>query len=178
MFKYHYFHLSITSITPLTTLIILVALTRHAHLTLHVSLRLAKRPSAKSHLQTEIALSTMEAEYIPLSTSCRDHFPLIDITKEICLIFDDDLVVNETADMHMKNHKDNVGALALGKLVPHRMLPHFKHYAIKYHWFRKHIGLSRIQLAMISSEDQLGDLFARDLSRVEFSRLKKKLMGW
>jgi hypothetical protein len=35
----------ITPITPLTTHIIFVALTRHAHLTLHVSLRLAKRPS-------------------------------------------------------------------------------------------------------------------------------------
>jgi hypothetical protein len=35
----------------------------------------------KSKLQTEIALSTMEAEYVALSTSCRDLFPLIDIQK-------------------------------------------------------------------------------------------------
>jgi hypothetical protein len=33
-------------------------------------------------LQTEIALSTMEAEYVALRTSCRDLFPLIDITGE------------------------------------------------------------------------------------------------
>ncbi len=34
----------------------------------------------KSKLQTEIALSTMEARYVALSSSCRNLFPLIDIT--------------------------------------------------------------------------------------------------
>jgi hypothetical protein len=131
----------------------------------------------KSRLQTEIALSAMEAEYIALSTSCQDLFPLIDITKEICLVFDVDLVVSETADMHIKIHADNVGALALGKLEPCRMRPCSKHYAIKYHWFCKHIGPRKIQLVKISSENQLGDLFTKGLSRVKFSRLQKKFMG-
>jgi hypothetical protein len=40
--------------------------------------------SWKSKLQTEIALSTMEAEYVTLSTSCHDLFPLIDITNKFC----------------------------------------------------------------------------------------------
>ncbi len=38
----------ITTITPITTLVILVTSTQHAHLTLRVSLRLAKRPSAET----------------------------------------------------------------------------------------------------------------------------------
>jgi len=75
----------------------------------------------------------MEAEYVALSTSCRDLFPLIDLTKEICSIFKMDMVVKDTADMHIKVHEDNVGALALGKLEPRRMTPRSKHYAIKYH---------------------------------------------
>jgi hypothetical protein len=37
-----------------------------------------------SKLQTEIALSTMEAEYVALSASCHDLFPMIDVTNEIC----------------------------------------------------------------------------------------------
>ncbi len=37
-----------------------------------------------SKLQTEIALSMMEAEYDVLSSLCRDLFPLVDITQEIC----------------------------------------------------------------------------------------------
>jgi hypothetical protein len=38
----------------------------------------------KSKMQTEIALLTMEAEYVALSMSCHGLFPLIDITNELC----------------------------------------------------------------------------------------------
>ena len=41
----------------------------------------------KSKLQTKIALSRMEAEYVALSTSCRNLFPLINITKELSTAF-------------------------------------------------------------------------------------------
>ncbi len=61
----------------------------------------------------------MEAEYVALSTSCHDLFPLIDITKEICAKFDlDESNFNENAKLHIKINKDNVGALALGQLEP------------------------------------------------------------
>ena len=36
----------------------------------------------KSRLQTEIALSPMEVEYVALSTSCQDLFPLITSLKK------------------------------------------------------------------------------------------------
>ncbi len=36
----------------------------------------------KSKMQTEIALSTMRVKYVALSTSCRNLFSIIDITKE------------------------------------------------------------------------------------------------
>ena len=118
----------------------------------------------------------MEAEYAALSTSCRDLFPLIDVTREICTAFL--IEMSGTAQMHIKIHKDNVGALALGKLEPRHMTPRSKHYAIKYHWFREHIGPRNIELVKISSQDQLGDIFTKGLSRVSFSLLRKKLMGW
>ena len=89
-----------------------------------------------------------------------------------------DMVINEKTNMHICVHEDNAGALALRKLEPRRMTPRSKHYAIKYHWFREHIGPRRIQLVNISSDDQLGDLFTKGLSRVKFARLGKKLMGW
>ena len=66
----------------------------------------------KSKLQTEIALSTMEAEYVALSTSCRDLFPLIDITNEICSIFHVGLIFHKRADLHIKIYEDKVGTLA------------------------------------------------------------------
>jgi hypothetical protein len=58
------------------------------------------------------------------------------------------------------------------------MTPCSEHYAIKYHWFHKHIGPRNIHLVKISSEDQIGNLFTKGLSGIRFSRLQKKLMGW
>jgi len=130
----------------------------------------------KSKLQTEIALSTMEAEYVALSASCKELFPLIDLTTELTSTIG--LKLNTTTDMHIKIHEDNVGALILGKLEPRRMTPRSKHYAIKYHWFREHIGPRNIQLVHIGTENQLGDLFTKGLEKVIFQRLRKQLMGW
>ena len=84
-------------------------------------------------MQTEIALSTMEAEYIALSTSCRELFPLIDKLTEITGLLN--LPFTPGSTMHVRIHEDNVGALTLGKLEPRRMTPRLKHYAVKYHWF-------------------------------------------
>jgi hypothetical protein len=130
----------------------------------------------KSKLQTEIALSMMEAEYVALSTSCRDLFPLINLTNQLCAALQ--VKMHTETQMHIKIHKDNVGALTLGKLKPRRMTPRSKHYAVKYHWFCEHIGPRNIQLVKISSSDQLGNLFTKGLSRVLFQGLQKQLMGW
>ncbi len=75
----------------------------------------------------------MEAEYVALSTSCCDLFPLINITKELCMILD--LNFHTKTQLYIKIHKDNVGSLTLGKLEPWLMTTLSKQYAIKYHWF-------------------------------------------
>jgi hypothetical protein len=124
-------------------------------------------------MQTEIALSMMEAEHVALSTSCRDLFPLIDITNELCMALQ--VEMQTKTQMHIKIHKDNIGALTLGKLEPQRMTPRSKHYAIKYHWFCKQIGPQNIELVKISSEDQLGDLFTKRLIQIFFPDCKRSL---
>ncbi len=106
----------------------------------------------KSKMQAEIALSTMEAKYIALSTSCQDLFLLIDITKKLCKALQVE-TMQTRSQMHIKIHEDNIGALTLGKLKPRRMTPWSKHYAIKYHWFCEQIGSRNIELVKISSED-------------------------
>jgi hypothetical protein len=85
----------------------------------------------KSKLQTEITLSTMEAKYVALSTSCKDLFPLLDLIRE--LVTACGLPVKKNTNLHVKVHEDNIGALTLGRLEPSRMTPRSKHYAIKYH---------------------------------------------
>lgn len=67
-----------------------------------------------SKLQLEIALSTMEAEYVAISTACRDLFPVVDIVKELSVSVG--LTNDFTSKIHVRIHEDNVGALTLGKL--------------------------------------------------------------
>jgi hypothetical protein len=129
-----------------------------------------------SKLQSEIALLIMEAEYVALSSSCCDLFPLIDITQEICSALL--LTPPATAQMHIKIHEDNVGALILSQLEPWHMTPQSKQYAVKYHWFCEHLPPRRIQLVKIATNDQLGDLFIKGLVKDFFAYLQKMLMGW
>lgn len=122
-----------------------------------------------SKMQTEIALSTMEAEYIALSMACRDLFPVIDKLDEITSILN--LPFKPGSNMHIRIHEDNAGTLVLGKLEPRRMTPRSKHYAVKYHWFREQLGPRNIELVKIASENQLGDIFTKGLSNVAFKRM-------
>ena len=129
-----------------------------------------------SKMQTEIALSTMEAEYVALSSACRDLFPLMD--KLLDLTTNLNMSYTRGALMHVRIHEDNVGALTLGKLEPRRMTPRSKHYAVKYHWFRVELEPRNVELVKIASVDQLGDIFTKGLGAIAFARLRKQLMGW
>ena len=122
-----------------------------------------------SKMQTEIALSMMEAKYIALSTTCRDLFPLMDKLVEITSVLDLPYVAG--SNIHVRIHEDNVGALVLGKLEPCRMTPHSKHYVVKYHWFCEHLGPCNIELIKVASEFQLGDFFTKGLSGTAFKRV-------
>ena len=118
----------------------------------------------------------MEAEYVALSASCCDLFPMIDVTNKICSALH--LTLSDTTEMHVKIHEDNVGTLILGQLQPRWMTPRSKHYAVKYHWFWEHLIPQKIQLVKIASTDQLGNIFTKGLDKIAFQRLQKILMGW
>ena len=64
----------------------------------------------KSKMQSEISLSTTEAEYIALSQSMRDLIPLMNIIEEIDDIFE---IKTETPVICCKVFEDNNGALEL-----------------------------------------------------------------
>ena len=130
----------------------------------------------KSRLQTEIALSTMEAEYVALSTACKDLFPIVDMVQSLSSAVG--LSCESVAQLHIKIHEDNVGALTLAGLEPRRMTPRSKHCAIKYHWFWEHVSTRRIQLVKVDTQNQFGDLFTKGLPFPAFSHLRSMLMGW
>jgi hypothetical protein len=119
----------------------------------------------------------MEDEYVALSTSCKDLFPLLDLIRELSAAVK--LPMDKHSNMHIKIHEDNVGAPTLGKLEPQWMTPQPKHYAIKYHWFREQISPRNIDLLVkVDTIDQLGDIFTKGLGPTQFKHLRLKLMGW
>jgi hypothetical protein len=125
----------------------------------------------RSVLQTMISQSTMESEYISLSTACKDLISVVGIIRELSVAvgLDD----NFHAKLHIKIHEDNSGALALAKLEPGRMTPRSKHYALKYHWFREYVHnpANRVELLKVDSKHQLGDIFTKGLTAPSFEYL-------
>jgi hypothetical protein len=129
----------------------------------------------QSKLQTETALSTMEAEIIALSACCRELFPIIDMVRSLAKATN--FPIGSTT-MNVSIHEDNSGALVLAKTLPPQFTPRSKYYAIKTIWFREEIFKRNIQLNKIDTVEQLGDIFTKGLTRVVFEYLQKKIMGW
>jgi hypothetical protein len=127
-----------------------------------------------SKLQTEIAMSTTEAEYICLSQSLRTTITLMRLMKEI--------------EKNMPGFKapkpkvrctafeDNAGALELANAP--KLRPRTKHINIKYHHFRQYVSKGRILIKKIDTEDQLADIGTKPLSRKLFVSLRQRLIGW
>jgi len=82
----------------------------------------------QSKLQTETALSTMEAEIIALSACCRELFPIIDMVSSVTNSVN--LPIGKTT-MNVSIHEDNSGALVLCKTLPPQFTPRSKYCAIK-----------------------------------------------
>ena len=86
---------------------------------------------SKSQLQTEIALSTTESEYVSLSQALRKAIPLMEIMREMKQQGYN--VGSTTPEVHCRLFEDNSGALQLAKAPA--MRPRTKHINIKYHHF-------------------------------------------
>ena len=75
-----------------------------------------------SKLQTEITLSTTEAEHIALSQSMQEIIPLVNLLGEVALIFG---VAENVPQLCCRLFEDNSSCLALAKAP--RMNPRTKY---------------------------------------------------
>jgi hypothetical protein len=127
-----------------------------------------------SKLQTETALSTMEAEYVALSMAMGDLISLCRLTTLVCnAIFGKD---KYKAKIHSTVFKDNNGALQLARAP--WITPRTKHYGVKYHFFRKNVSTGDIILEKVKSADNQADIFTKGLVQTIFETIRKLLMGW
>jgi len=92
-----------------------------------------------SKLQTEIALSTMDAKYITLSQGMQDLILFMTLVKDISVILGIQYFIPEVQNKKSKPatiadvYEDNRGALGLANFL--KLQPHTKHIALKYHYF-------------------------------------------
>ena len=128
-----------------------------------------------SRLQTEIALSSVEAEYVCLSTACRETLGLRHLLQEL----GEKLHVAKNFKFTAKSYvfEDNNGAIAQAEAPV--MTPRSKHHATKYHFFKSHCKPSGcIKLKKINTEKQAADIFTKPLKREAFERIRLLVMGW
>ena len=140
-----------------------------------------------SKLQTQIVLSTMEAEYIALSNAMRDIIAIREVIKEISeQVFHprDELTTPtyRTISKTFKSipqsivHEDNEACLKFSTM--HKMSPRTKHIAIPYHFFRSKVEELEIKVVGINTENQLADQFTKGLPQTKFVKDRQMLMGW
>lgn len=126
-----------------------------------------------SKLQTEIALSTTEAEYIALSQAMRDLIPMRTLLTELATLTN--FTFGDTIT-HSTVFEDNKGCVELANAP--KMRPRTKHIAIKYHHFRSHVARGDIKIQWIDTKHQLADIFTKPLAEPLFASLRLLLLGW
>jgi Reverse transcriptase (RNA-dependent DNA polymerase) len=146
-----------------------------------------------SKMQTQIALSTMEAEYIALSQAMRDLIPIREVLKEIMtVVFEVNKsisYVTHSKSVHAPHNvdkkynippstvfEDNDACLKFAQMP--RLTPRTKHIGIPYHWFREQVESLQVQLERIDTKNQLADQFTKGLSATSFQDARKRLVGW
>ncbi|KAL7503607.1 hypothetical protein ACHAXN_001832 [Cyclotella atomus] len=126
-----------------------------------------------SRLQTQVALSTTEAEYIALSTALRDVIPIMELFDEMRRR-GHKVVCNEPV-VYCKVFEDNSGALELARLP--KLRPRTKHINTCYHHFREHVRKGLIKILPVSTDDQVADALTKPLAQNPFCRHRQFLCG-
>ena len=131
-----------------------------------------------SKLQTEIACSTLEAEYIALAQAMRDLISVHRSFVELCTYFklrnSDNTFVKSTI------FEDNNGCITT--CTAPTLSPRTKHIAVKYHFVRNFFSPDAVDspfaLAKIDTDNQRADIFTKGLTSDKFEYLRKLVSGW
>ena len=109
-----------------------------------------------SCLQTEISLSTTEAEYTALSTAARELLPMQEMFIELAKYL---TIGTKTPIVRCELFEDNRGAETLANAP--KMNARTKHIAIKYHHFKEAVKAKYLQIKRVDTKDQLADILTK-----------------
>ncbi len=126
-----------------------------------------------SKLQSQVALSTTEAEYIAMSQALRDVIPVMNLIQELGEKGFE--VICTKPHVYCKVFEDNSGALELARLP--KLRPRTKHINVCYHHFREHVRKGLIKIFPINTKDQIADALTKALAQNDFQRHRLYMCG-
>jgi hypothetical protein len=126
-----------------------------------------------SKLQSQVALSTTEAEYIAMSMALRDVIPVMNLIDE--MKNKGFQVICTQPYVYCKVFEDNSGALELARLP--KLRPRTKHINVCYHHFREHVRKGFIKIFPVDTKNQIADALTKALAQNDFTRHRKFMCG-
>jgi len=137
-----------------------------------------------SKLQSKIALSNTESEYITLPMATRGLLLLHCILQDIVHYSFIQLTKDSTVDkIHASNlppskiFEDNNACIVLATTDMQFKL-RTKHISIKFHHFHDQIHNGSLEILKISTDENVTDIFTKPLTKQKFQYLRKLLSGW
>ena len=122
-------------------------------------------------MQTIIALSTTEAEYIALSSALREVIGVIHLMEEMKQFNFE--IKGATPKITCKTFEDNESCLKIA--TNHKNRARTKHLSIRLHHFRSYVLNKVILIENMSSKDLLTDILTKSLPKVQFEKLRNRL---
>ena len=128
----------------------------------------------QSKLQTEISLSTLEAEYSALSQAMRNVLPIRALLIEPV----NGIGMNQAiaSSIRCSVFEDNNGALLLA--TNQRITSRTKYFQVKWHFFWFHVVNGEVSVHKIETSEQRADYLTKGLSRDVFEYLRRLVQGW
>jgi hypothetical protein len=127
-----------------------------------------------SRLQSKIALSTIESEYLAISAATREVLPLLELAAEMsengCGF------KNQAPRMFCRVFEDNSGAIELATSAKSpKMRPRTRHINTKYHHFCDKVMDGTLEIHLVSINDMLAEKITNEAIH---TRQRKRMMGW
>ena len=135
-----------------------------------------------SKLQSEVALSTTEAEYIALSTCMRELLPMRTLLQDITTYsFISDMECGQSTTfaktLETSNiYEDNASCIVVA--TTDQMRPRTKHIGVKWHFFKDHISNGDARVVKVDSKENWADIFTKPLTQAKFEYICHLMMGW
>jgi hypothetical protein len=136
-----------------------------------------------SKLQSEIALSTTESEYIALSMATRELLPLCHLLQEIHnhglvqLPLQAQFNTTKTPTLAATQiYEDNESYIVLATSDAKKT--HTKHIALKWHHFKDQVKNGHLCIVKVGTNFNWADILTKPLLRQKHESIRKMIMGW